>query len=335
VLDTDATEFLMTTRDRLKTCAARVGRLAMGAALGLALVAALLGAPARALAQDVTPAAAAPPPRAVLPATGAGPALWVVRDADSTLYLFGTVHVLRPTTAWGSAKVDAAFAAASDIYFEISNPDDQAAIIPLMQRYGLGTTPLSHQLTAGQLTLLDLAAREVGATAVQFDPMKPWLAGLSLSMAPLAKAGYDPASGVELTLKARALAAGKPVHGFETVDEQVRMLATLPEADQLQFLISTLTSVDRATTDLDTMVDAWAAGDVATIERVGVDELKTEAPAIYEALLARRNAGFADDIQGLLAGSGTAFIAVGAAHLAGPDSVQSLLEARGITVRQQ
>ncbi|CAN5297324.1 TraB/GumN family protein [soil metagenome] len=319
----------MTPLARLRSSAAGVGRFVAGSAVALAL------ASTPALAQTAVaeaPAAA----RLVVPATGAGPALWVIKEADSTLYLFGTVHVLRPTTAWGSAKVDAAFDAASDVYFEISNPDDQSAMIPLIQQYGVSPqTPLSSLLTPAEIADLDAAAKTIGASAAQLDPLRPWLAGLSLSLAPLVKAGYDPASGVELTLKARAEAAGKPLHGFETIDEQVRILATLSEADQLEFLRSTLESFDDASTELDTLVDAWAAGDVATIQRVGVDELKTEAPAIYEALLSRRNAGFADDIQGLLAGSGVAFIAVGAAHLAGPDSVQSMLEARGIAVERE
>lgn len=328
----------MTTLARLKTTASAVGRFAVGSVMGVALVAALAAAPAKAFAQVAVaeaPAAAAAP-ATVLPATGAGPALWVVKDADSTLYLFGTVHVLKPTTAWGSAKVDAAFNAASDIYFEISNPDDQAAMVPLIQQYGVSPqTPLSSLLTPAEIADLDAAAKTIGASAAQLDVFRPWLAGLSLSMAPLVKAGYDPASGVELIFKSRAQAAGKPIHGFETIDEQVRVLATLPEEAQLEFLRSTLESFDSAATELDTLVEAWAAGDTATLQKVGVDEMKTEAPAIYDALLTRRNAGFADDIQGLLAGSGVAFIAVGAAHLVGPDSVQAMLETRGVTVEQQ
>ncbi|CAN5201616.1 TraB/GumN family protein [soil metagenome] len=322
----------MTTHAFFQSAASNVSRAAAAALATFAIASALL-LPEPAQAQEIVPVA---PARVVLPATGSGPALWVVRDADSTLYLFGTIHVLRPTTAWGSAKVDAAFSSASDIYFEISNPDDQAAIVPLIQQYGVSPqTPLSSLLTPGEIADLDMAAKTIGASAAQLDSLRPWLAGLSLSMAPLIKAGYDPASGVEPTLKARAEAAGKPIHGFETIDEQVQVLATLSEADQLQFLRSTLESYDDAATELDTLVEAWAAGDVATIQHLGVDELKTEAPAIYEALLTRRNAGFADDIQGLLTGSGTAFIAVGAAHLTGPDSVQAMLAARGVTVEQQ
>lgn len=321
---------------RLKSSAAAVSRLALGAALGVSMVVALGAGPAQAFAQAAVAQAPAVAAATVLPAAGEGPALWVVKDEDSTLYLFGTVHVLKPTTAWGSAKVDAAFDSASDIYFEISNPDDQAAILPLIQQHGVSPqTPLSSLLTPEEFAHLDEAAKAIGASGAQLDPLRPWMAGMTLSLAPLIKAGYDPTSGVELKLKARAEAAGKSVHGFETLDEQVRVLATLPEDVQLQFLRSTLHSFDEAATELDGMVEAWAAGDVDSLQTVVVDEMKGESPAIYEALLTRRNAGFADDVQRVLAGSGVGFFAVGAAHLVGPDSIQTMLEARGVTVHKQ
>ena len=323
----------MTIVARLKSTTAFVGRAVAGTALGVGLLGALLGGlPTNAFAQ-AAPVAAAAAPAATPMADGAGPALWVVKDADSTIYLFGTVHVLRPTTAWGSAKVDAAFDSASDVWFEISNPDDQAAISPLVQQYGVSpATPLSSMLTPSEVADLDAAAKTIGASAAQLDPLRPWLAALSLSVAPLMKAGYDPASGVELVLKARATAAGKPTRGFETIDEQVRILATMPEDVQLSFLRSTLDDFDNAVVLLDEMVTAWAGGDVDTLERVAVMDMKRETPQAYEALLVRRNTNWADQIQTLLAGSGTTFVAVGAAHLVGDDSVQALLQARGVEV---
>lgn len=325
----------MTFNTVLKTSAARIGRWTAGAALGVSLVAALCAPAADAFAQ-AAPVAAPAAVRAVPPATGQGPALWVVSDADSTLYLFGTVHVLRPSTGWGSPKVDAAFDASSDVWFEISNPDDQAALMPVIQRYGLSPqTPLSSLLTPAEIAELDAAAKTMGASAAQLDPLRPWFAGLTLSLAPLVKAGYDPNSGVELILKARAEAAGKPIHGFETIDKQIGILAGLPEEVQLEFLRATLKDFDEATVMLDSMVAAWSQGDVDTLTRVAVNDMKAEAPEVYEALLVRRNTDWADQIQTLLAGSGAAFIAVGAAHLAGDESVQSLLAQRGVTVARQ
>ena len=319
----------MTFADRLRSCAATFARCAVGVAGGVALFVAIAGAPVHALAQTATPTPSAAP----APIQGEGPALWVVKDADSTLYLFGSVHVLRPTTAWASPRVQAAFDSASDIWFEISNPDDQAAIVPLMQQYGLSPdTPLSSRLTAEENAELDEAAKAMGASAAQLQPMRPWLAALSLSVAPLVKAGYDPKSGVELVLKARAEAAGKPIHGFETLDKQIGILAQLPEDVQMAFLRETLKDYEKAATQLDDMVTAWASGDVDTIDRIMVEEMKAASPALYQALLVDRNTDWADQIQTLLQGSGTAFIAVGAGHLAGDDSVQAILQKRGVTV---
>ena len=323
----------MTLVSRLKATTVAMGRTAVGVALGVSLAAALLAGAPSAFAQE---AAHAHDHAVVVQAAGEGPALWSVSDADSTIYLFGTVHVLRPDTPWGSAKVDAAFDASQNVIFEISNPDDQAALMPLIQQHGLSPqTPLSSLLTPAELAALDTAARSIGGSAAQFDPLRPWLVALSLSVAPLVKAGYDPASGVELILKHRAEEAGKPVTGLETIDRQVEILAGLSQETQLAFLRSTLEDFDEATTELDTLVDAWAVGDVETINRVGVIDMRTASQEVYDALLTRRNTVWADEIQTILAGSGTTFIAVGSAHLAGDDSVQEILEARGVEVTRR
>ena len=305
----------MTLSTLLKTSASTLARGAAGVAGGLALYFALTGQPA--LAQETAQPAAPPAIR------GEGPALWVVKDADSTLYLFGTVHVLRPTIGWSSPRVEAAFNSADEIWFEISDPDNQAAVMPLVQQYGLSPDkPLSSILTAEEMAELDAAARTVGMSAAQLDPMRPWLAGLTLSVAPLVKAGYDPQSGVELVLKARAEAAGKPIKAFETIDKPV----------QLEFIRQTLEDFDDAVEMLDGMVDAWSRGDVAELDRVVVEDMKDTAPHVYQAILVDRNLDWANQIQTLLQGSGTAFIAVGAAHLAGDDSVQAILRKRGVAV---
>ncbi len=323
----------MTLASRLKSSTASAGRVVVGVVLGVSLAVGLLaGAPnafAQTAVQDHDHAA-------IVPATGDGPALWSIADADSTIYLFGTVHVLRPATPWGSAKVDAAFDASDNVIFEIANPDDQAALLPLIQQHGVSPqTPLSSLLTPEEFADLDNAARSIGGTGAGFDAMRPWLAGLMLSVAPLAKAGYDPKSGVEIILKHRAEDAGKPVTGLESLATQVEILANMSETTQLAFLRATLEDFDEATTELDTLVEAWAAGDIATIDRVGVQEMRAASQEIYDAMLVRRNTDWADQIQTILAGSGTTFIAVGSAHLAGDDSVQEILEARGVEVTRR
>ncbi|HYD28156.1 TraB/GumN family protein [Brevundimonas sp.] len=309
-------------------------RSALGATLGLGMAAALVFQPAEAFALPAAPSAALA--SAPVQASGAGgPALWVIRDEDSTLYLFGTVHVLRPATLWRWAPVESAFDSADRLVLEISNPDDQAAMMPLIQQHGLSPDrPLSSLLNAEERSRLDAAAQTMGASGAALDPMRPWLAALTLSVAPLVKAGYDPQSGVEIALKARAAAAGKEVGGFETIDEQIRILAGFSEDDQLSFLRSTLEDFETATTDLDRLVEAWSTGDVRAIDRLGVQPMRRSDRSVYEALLVKRNANWADQIQTMLDGSGTVFIAVGAAHLAGGDSVQSILDRRGVEVER-
>lgn len=317
----------MTTLDTLKTSTLAFGRRLMGtaaaAALGLGLgLAVIAGAPAPVMAQDAA-------------AQTGKPALWVVRDADSTIYLFGTVHLLRPETVWNSPVVNRAFDSADQIWFEIENPDDQAAAMPLIQRYGIDMeTPLSSRLNAEEQGQLNTMAEAMGMSGPMLEPMRPWLAALTLSIAPLTKAGYDPESGVELVLRARALEAGKPIDGLETIEEQLQILAGMSEDAQMAFLRSVLSDYENATVELDRLVDAWAIGDVETLEAIGVTQMRAEGEEFYQTLLVKRNANWAGQIDTMMDGEGVIFIAVGAAHLAGDDSVQALLEQRGYTVER-
>jgi len=260
----------------------------------------------------------------------ADPAVWVVKDADSTIYLLGTVHVLKPDVQWRTPLIDKALTESADLWVEVE-ADDPAVMQPLVMKYGIDpANPLSKKLTPERLAELDVAAKAMGASAAAFDPMRPWLAGLTLSVAPLLKAGYDPQSGVEAKLKAAAKAAGKPVRTLETPEQQIRFFADLPPAIEMAFLDSALDDAEDTPAKLDEMVAAWSAGDVKAIERLMLDEMKAEYPQLYKALLIDRNQDWAEQIDTLLDGKGVTVIAVGAAHLAGDDSVQVQLAKRRI-----
>lgn len=306
--------------DRLTACVRST--LTVGAALS-----ALLMAPS-AMAQSSVAA-----PVAVTAAPeGSGPALWVIKDADSTLYLFGTVHVLKPETPWGTARVDQAFASADEYWFEIADLANQDGVMPLIQAKGVSPDrPLSSLLTAEEMADLDAAARTVGATAAQLDPLRPWLASLQLALASIAKAGYVPANGGDQVLHARAAATGKPIKGFEIASQQIGFIADMSEDAQLAMLRSGLKEFDQADAMLGRMVTAWSTGDVDGLDVLIGQEMKSESPEMYAVMLTNRNETWADQIQTLLAGSGTAFISVGAGHLAGAASLQSKLAQRGIT----
>ena len=310
---------------KLKSGAAGLTRYGIGAALGLGL--ALSVAPDTALAQ----AAQAMETPAADGATQSRPALWVVRDADSTIYLFGTVHLLRPGHDWMTPEVTAAFNSAETLWLEIEDPTDQAAATPLIMQHGLSpATPLSSRLTAEEFAELDRAAQTIGLSGQALDPMRPWLASISLSMAPLVRAGFDPEAGVDVVLRQHALDAGKPIHGLETIEQQLMFFANLSPEDEVNFLRSTLDTFEESATLLDQMSAAWSAGNPDALYDLGGDEMRADYPGIYDVILTRRNADWVDQIQEELAGSGTVFMAVGALHLAGPDSVQAQLATEGV-----
>jgi uncharacterized protein len=266
----------------------------------------------------------------------AHPALWHAKVGNSTVYLFGTVHLLPNDAQWHFPALDQAIAQSQSLTIELTD-DDQANVAPLVLRYGVDTAhPLSTLLSESDNAALAKAAQLAGLPGgvATLQPMKPWLAALTLSVAPLLKAGLDPAEGVDKQLKAQMSSAGKPVLGLETAEQQIQFLADLPVPMQLSFLRDTLRDVDKTKEELLSLVDAWKQGDTAAIAKLENDELKTQEPALYQQLIVQRNTAWAGKIRDMLKQPGTVFIAVGAAHLAGPDSVQAQLAKMGITVQQ-
>ncbi len=275
-------------------------------------------------------------PLIVLAAMGASPvlaepALWAIKDKDSTIYLFGTVHVLRPQTQWRSPQIAKAFEAADDVVMEIEQPEDPAATRALMLQYGVDrAAPLSGKLKPERYAKLQAAAQGMGFPPQALEPMRPWLAALTVSLTPLLKAGYDPESGVEKLLTAQAKAAGKPISAFETMEQQVRFFADMTPAQETQLLESTLDEIDDGPAKIDALVAAWAAGDQDELKRQMVDEMQRDYPDVYKLLLVDRNHDWANQLKTKLAGSGVSFVAVGAGHLVGPDSLQLQLAKLGI-----
>lgn len=266
----------------------------------------------------------------------AEPALWTIRDADSTIYIFGTVHVLRPDTKWRSPKIEKALAESQELVVEVAGMDDATAAQPLMMKYGMDPSGSTlARLSEADRARLTAAAQSAGLPVAAIDKMRPWLAALTLTIAPVLKAGYDPQSGVEMVLTREAKAAGRPISALETLEQQVRFFADMPPAVELAFLRSTLDQVADGPARLDRMVTAWAAGDQKTLEAEFVTEVKGQSPELYQTVVVARNRDWADQLKKKLDGKGVSFVAVGAGHLVGPDSVQRELEKRGVKVERR
>lgn len=293
--------------------------------LGAAISAIALSLALPACAQQ--PAASAPSPAA----NDADPALWVVKDKDTTVYLFGTIHVLKPGLTWFDEAVKTAFDRSDEIKLEIVMPDP-ATMQGLVQATGVaapGTPPLTERLPEGKRAAFTKAVTDLGLPANALDRYKPWLAATQLSVAPLSKLGYDSTNGPEEVISAAAKQAKKPLTGLETPEQQLGFFGSLSDAAQLQFLESTVDELPKLDSQMANMVEDWAKGDPDALAREMNDELKS-SPEVAKVLLTDRNARWAKWIKQRMATPGTVFVAVGAGHLAGPDSVQAHLAKLGV-----
>ncbi len=266
----------------------------------------------------------------------AAPALWKVQGPHATVWLFGTTHILRPDMTWRDPALDAAFKASDALYLEVPDIDDQAEILKVIETYGVDPRhPLSTKLNAAQMAALNKVLAAYGASEAQFNGFRPWLAATVVEALPLIKAGFDPKSGVEMTLMKDARAGGKPIKGFETEEEQARYFADLPPQDEIDFLMSSVSDADKGLDDVNRLVADWLAGDVAGINTLVNEDIKAQSPELYRILIVERNQRFAKDIAALAQGSGTYFVALGAGHFAGPDSVQADLSKLGLAATRQ
>ncbi|OYY72518.1 MAG: TraB/GumN family protein [Sphingomonas sp. 28-63-12] len=293
----------------------------------LAPLALLLAGPA--IAQNAAPAPAAAAVAA--PAVDADPALWVVKDDDTTIYLFGTVHVLKPGLRWFDKAVKAAFDKSDQVVLEIPLPSDAEAQQVLLPRVIDPDGPaLTEKLHPEKRAAYAAVLAKLGIPPTALDKLYPWFAAVTLTQVQLQKAGYNPASGAERAIDAAAKAAGKPVTGLETLTQQIGYFADLPEADQIAFLEEGVDDFDDGIKSIDEMVSSWSKGDPETLGKVmnrDIDKL----PSLYKVLLKDRNIRWADWIGARMKQPGTVFIAVGAGHLAGKDSVQVQLATHHLT----
>lgn len=263
----------------------------------------------------------------------AEPAIWVVKGPHATVYLFGTVHALQPNHPWQSAKIEAAIKESGTLWLEIPDIDDPASMQPLIMQLGMDPAHrLSSKLTPDQVAKLNKAAAALPGGEPLLEPMKPWLAGMMLSLAPVLQAGYDPNSGVEFALKPEFTKANKPVKGFETAEQQIHYFADMSDKAQVDFLTSELDDADTAADKLKEMIAAWYAGDLAKLDELNNSDFRDKYPDLFQILVLKRNQNFATQIQEMLKGDGVSFVAVGAGHLVGKDSVPAMLEKLGYKV---
>lgn len=315
-----------------------------GMTTGALLLGLLWLAPAAAQPPAVPPthergAAEAGPEAAPRPddATAPRPAIWLLADDDTRIYLFGTVHILPPGLVWRSAALDRIVAEADELVMETAedpNDADPAALEPFMM---LGKpTPILWQVAPHRRKALREMIESVGLIPELFDGMQAWAAAMTIAVTGLSDAyggadgPVDELTGVEDALQADFAAAGRPISGVETGEQQLGFLAGMTLRDQRAMLEAMIDAyLDGTVTDPGALGDeGWLNGDV---EAIG-EEMAQMPPELFDVLLTRRNRTWTGWLIDRLDRPGTVLFAVGAGHLAGRDSVQSMLAEHGLTV---
>ena len=260
-------------------------------------------------------------------ARDADPALWVVKDADTTIYLFGTIHVLQPGIKWFDGGVKKAFDSSDQVVLEILTPD-QAKMMAIVKDKGFAHDgkALTDRLPVEKRAAFGKALTSLGLPATAFDTMEPWFAATNLELIPLQKLGFDLSNGPEGIITKASNDAGKKLTALETAEQQLGFFDGLSMPAQVAFLSSTVDEMPTLEHSVTEMVDDWAKGDPDALGKLLNDDI-TSSPEIEKVLLVDRNKRWADWIDARLKQPGVVFIAVGAGHLAGENSVIEQLKA--------
>ena len=262
--------------------------------------------------------------------------LWVAQGNQNSVYLLGSIHLLRPEDHPLPSNIDLVYNDADVLVMELDMDDlDYVNVMVAFRELGVleGETRL-EDLLGEELHAQAQAAAE--ATEIPLDLLsqsEPWLAAMTVQEMLAMRVGFSGEFGVEQYLTEKALADGKPILGLETVSEQLGFLDGLPMLAQSEWLVHSLVDGLRIEMLVDQLVEAWRGGDIDYLERELLHEAKM-SPELHDALLVQRNLNWIDRIVAYLDDDQDYLIVVGAAHLVGDDGVIKLLSERGVSVSQ-
>ena len=270
-------------------------------------------------------------PRAEAEIAAAAPALWKLSDADTDIYLFGTIHILPRDVEWRTAALERAIAQSDELVLETATGTDLGKTGRTMMEMALspGLPPLMERVPEEKRAALAKLIESAGIPGRALDRMETWAAAMSLFASSFRSMGFEAEAGVEQGLAAQFRKADKPMSGLETVAQQFGFFDTLSEESQRAFLVGSIDDPEKAKAQFEEMMKAWAAGDVEAIART-FDSETGLSPELRAVLMTNRNRAWADWLEARLDTPGTVLVAVGAGHLAGRDSVQAMLEAKGL-----
>lgn len=263
------------------------------------------------------------------------PAMWLLSDEDTNVYMFGTVHILPDGIDWRTAKFDEVLAGADTLVLEVDmGPETQQAAAAAMMQYAMneeGETLTS--LLGDDADVVGEAFDKLGVPMESLDGFKPWMGTATLQMMSLMNDGYNEESGIEYILMKDAKTQGLEMGYLETIEEQLEFIAGGTMESQVDALVFTAQTMDLGKDVMDTIVDEWADGDIAGMGAIIGSPNSLGGQDVYDRLLIERNTNWVPQLEAMLDTPGTVLVAVGAGHLAGPDSVITMLENKGHAVK--
>jgi len=257
-----------------------------------------------------------------------GPAIWVVKDFDSTLYLFGTVHLLSPDIDWMREDMSTIFREAGTVFFEVdtgTNGQIDASILTQSLGFYKDGRRLQDRLDSYQLKLLEAAAHNSGIPIETLDNMKPWLASEFLTVAAGVNEGLSPELSADNALKTRAEQQQKNILYFESIEDQLRRTAKQPETVQMMMLSDTLEGYNGLGGDLTDVAQSWAIGRTDYLTDEVIHAVRDRSPDIYKSIYVDVNKDWGKTLTRFMEGSETGFAAIGVGHLLGDDSLIEVL----------
>lgn len=273
-------------------------------------------------------------PAVVSPAAATANALplWEVTDGRGTVYLLGSIHVLRPETYPLDDAIYEAFDASEVVAFELHLDSVEAAAPEMIARglYEDGRT-LRDVLPGDVYADLEAHFQQLGMPVQAVSRMEPWLVALTVTALTVQRAGFETAQGIDRHFFDRATEAGKRITSFETMEQQIRVFDGMPEAEQIAFLRSTLDDIDGFADMLDEATELWKRGEAEAIAEM-MTESMAEQPNLRRRLLDDRNQAWVPQIEALLRSGDTSMVVVGMGHLIGAGSVVDLLRTRGYSI---
>ncbi len=262
--------------------------------------------------------------------------VWRVSDGNNSVYLGGTVHLLRPSDYPLPEEYEQAYQGSSELYFEtdISSMSDLSVQAQMLQQltYSDGRT-LKTVLSEDAYTTLEDYTATIGMPLMMLEQFKPGMIISTLQVLEFQRIGFTP-QGVDAFFNTRALGDAKDIGALETIEEQIGFLAAMGEGNESEFILLSLEDLENTNASMEEMITAWRNGDESALQKLFVDDMQQRAPGLFDSLISQRNLRWMPQIEAMFEDPDTEFVLVGAAHLIGGEGLVQLLQSKGYEVSQ-